>query len=421
MTDSKVPIKIFSDIQSPRLNYVLDFIFTEKGLAFELTNDINSKHDLAYTKLKTGAKLLLLPCGMLSEAGVSKNWNIEFNSGNNIWTVNGELDDLAIIFYFLSRYEEYTDEKRDEIGRYSANQSLLYKAQQLHQPWGDILVKNIWKKLGLNTLLLEKQYKTILTYDIDIAWAYLHKPVWRTTANILKELLNPKALKERMTVLREKKNDPYDSYDRIKENAKRHETVLFFLLGDYGKLDKNHSWKNANLQSLIQSFINSAKLGIHPSFNSFLKIEKIIEETERLGSITGMETILSRQHYLRMTWPESMQILQKAGITHDYTMGYADHYGFRASTSFSFHFFDLTTNSKKPLKIVPFAFMDGTLKDYMKLNPKDAINIILDLKKTVKSVGGQFIPLWHNHSIGNQMEWRDWQIVYEACLDKNQT
>ena len=69
------------------------------------------------------------------------------------------------------------------------------------------------------------------------------------------------------------------------------------------------------------------------------------------------------------------------------------------------------------LRIHPFAVMDGTLKDYMKLSPADAIDQIRQLVDEVKTVNGTFISLWHNESLSNQQRWTGWLRVYEELLE----
>ena len=48
-------------------------------------------------------------------------------------------------------------------------------------------------------------------------------------------------------------------------------------------------------------------------------------------------------------------------------MGYADVVGYRASIAAPFAWFDLEKNEETALTIYPFAVMDVTLKNYMKL------------------------------------------------------
>ena len=65
------------------------------------------------------------------------------------------------------------------------------------------------------------------------------------------------------------------------------------------------------------------------------------KEKNRLEGITNMQTKRSRQHYLRFSLPETYQQLIDLEIEEDYSMGYASHVGFRASTCTPFYFYDL--------------------------------------------------------------------------------
>ena len=77
----------------------------------------------------------------------------------------------------------------------------------------------------------------------------------------------------------------------------------------------------------------------------------------------------------------------------DYSMGYADQYGFRAGTCTPFYFYDLKSESKTSLKIHPFAYMEGVLKDYYAMDTKEATNSINQLKEAVQKVNGVFTYL----------------------------
>jgi hypothetical protein len=105
-------------------------------------------------------------------------------------------------------------------------------------------------------------------------------------------------------------------------------------------------------------------------------------------------------------------------ILDDYTMGYASQPGFRASICTPYYFYDLDVERETPLRINPFAVMDGTLKDYMDLTPADAFEIIDNLITEVKKVNGVFISLWHNESLSDKLRWKGWRNLYEKLLEK---
>ncbi|WP_233188536.1 polysaccharide deacetylase family protein [Tenacibaculum sp. SG-28] len=140
------------------------------------------------------------------------------------------------------------------------------------------------------------------------------------------------------------------------------------------------------------------------------------KEKERLESITNLPIKRSRQHYLRFSLPDTYQKLIDLEIEEDYSMGYASQAGFRASTCTPFYFYDLDFEIQTPLKIFPFAVMDTTLNDYMKLTPKQSLGKIRDLKNEVKKVNGTFITLFHNESLSAYQRWRGWSRLYGSML-----
>jgi hypothetical protein len=118
-----------------------------------------------------------------------------------------------------------------------------------------------------------------------------------------------------------------------------------------------------------------------------------------------------------LSLPETYRRLIDLGIQEDYTMGYAREAGFRAGTSFPFHFYDLDMEQSTHLKLFPFAVMEGTLKGYKNIPTSEAMNHIRPLVDEVKAVNGLFISLWHNESVAETREWAGWRAVYEEMID----
>jgi hypothetical protein len=98
-------------------------------------------------------------------------------------------------------------------------------------------------------------------------------------------------------------------------------------------------------------------------------------------------------------------------------MGYADEPGFRASICTPFNFYDLDQDMETHLRIHPFTVMDGTLNDYLRLTPVQAIEVIRSLVREVREVNGTFIPLWHNQTLNDRDEWKGWLKVFEMMLE----
>ena len=140
------------------------------------------------------------------------------------------------------------------------------------------------------------------------------------------------------------------------------------------------------------------------------------KEKERLEGITNTPVKSSRQHYLRFSLPDTYQHLIDLEIEEDHSMGYASNVGFRASTCTPFYFYDLDFEIQTPLKVYPFALMDTTLNDYMKLTPKQTLGRIRDLINEVKAVNGTFITLFHNESLSDYLRWKGWKRLYESMI-----
>ena len=73
-------------------------------------------------------------------------------------------------------------------------------------------------------------------------------------------------------------------------------------------------------------------------------------------------------------------------------------------------------NETTTLHIHPFMYMDGTLLEYLKLSPENAILAIKKLHEQVQHFGGTFSFLWHNETISGYQHWADYQEVFKATL-----
>jgi len=192
---------------------------------------------------------------------------------------------------------------------------------------------------------------------------------------------------------------------------------MFWLLGNYATYDKNLSWKNKTLRKLIRRCQQFAKIGIHPSYASNNRTHRVNEEVGRLSKLIDESIFASRQHFLKLSFPDTYKSLIKSNIQSDYTMGYADNVGFRAGTSRSFFWFDLKHNETTTFQVVPFAYMDGTLNEYLKLTPHDAKHVISSLYEEISRFGGDFIFIWHNETLNNQGKWEGWKEVFNYSIN----
>jgi hypothetical protein len=332
-------------------------------------------------------------------------------------------DPFACIFYWLSRYEEYLPFQADQHGRFTAAASLAGQHGMLDQPlvqcWAQEIVRVINSAYPAFSPA-PPPFRALPTFDIDIAWAFRHRPWWRLTGSMVKAVLTRKwgALSRQMAVWTGQQADPYDVYDWLDQlHAQFSLTpVYFFLLGDYGRFDKNIHHGHPALQHLIQKTAQKAAVGIHPSYGSNRKPQQLRQECRRLSAITGQEVQKSRQHFLVLRFPETYRALLAAGIRHDYTMGFADQPGFRAGLACSYPWYDLSADRQTTLIIHPFQVMDVTLRHYLNLTPDEALEKCRQLLAMTRQFGGTFTTLWHNSSFAATEGWAGWSQLYEQLL-----
>ncbi len=426
---------IYTPSSSPRLRYIFDLIFRDiLGIGYTLTHDVDafafsSEAKISYAKQPVGDELFFYATNFLFEKGVHvQDINVFDWEGTKAFYATHPkyafpFDPFAASFYLVSRYEEYLPFKKDHYDRFDAKESLAYNKGFLQQPIVNIWAAKIKEKLKTRYPLLkfpEQNYQYISTIDIDNAYAYKEKGLVRTIGAFLRALMNfdVKGFVKRASVLLGLQQDPYDTYDMLSDIQRKYnlKCVYFFLLGDYAENDKNVPISSKKLQALIKSIADYNKVGIHPSFLSNSQPETLKKEIERLNKVLKSAVTCSRQHFLKLSMPETYRRLLEYDITDDYTMGYASDVGFRASLCTPFYFYDLQHEAVTKLKLYPFAVMDATLKYYMKVEPADALSYIEPLVKQVKSVNGVFISLWHNESLSNMGPWEGWQNIYEEMV-----
>lgn len=337
-------------------------------------------------------------------------------------------DPFAVTFYLISRYEEYLSETTDHHNRFVDSENLLVKLGLHQTPIVDRIAYWIADSLSAAYPSFQARKRTfclLTTIDIDNAWAFKNKSLGISAGGVAKVAVTGKwdELVQRTSVLLRLQSDPFDTYEYILEVCKHRldRLLFFFLVGDRNPFDKNISHKNKSFRKLITEIATKCDLGLHPSYSSNEKPWMFETEKERLEKIIGRKINKSRQHFLRLRFPTTYQTALKAGITDDYTMGFASLAGFRAGTCTSFPFFDLEHNQPTDLMIHPFQIMDVTLKNYLSLQPNEAWQVISQLLDEVKKVNGTFISLFHNESLHDLNEWQGWRKVFEQTLQKGIT
>lgn len=427
---------IYSAVITSRVKYIFDLYFQELlGVEYSFTSLKDEFMDwqgakINYSPSDFGSGLFIKSAGLLFENTISYQ-NIETTdmADSPVFFAHPDsasvlpFDPFAAAFYLVTRYEEYLTVHTDKYDRFEVSGSIAYRDKFLQTPvvnkWA-IQLKEILHNRNPDLIFHLPVYRFIPTIDIDHAYAYKYRKVYRVVGSYCRSFLrwDWKDIILRTEVLLGREQDPYDTYDWL-ENIHRSyqlKTLYFVLFADYGGDDNNVTIGKKGFQNLLRQLDGRSTIGIHPSLSSSKHSSKLKSEIHHLANVLHREISLSRQHFLKVKLPGTYQELIELGITDDYSMGYASVSGFRAGIVNPFYFFDLVKNKITSLRVHPISVMDVTLNDYYHFTPEKALEKILQTIKAVKSVNGEFISIWHNESLSDKGRWQGWRKVYEEML-----
>ena len=334
------------------------------------------------------------------------------------------IDIFASSFFMLTRWEEYVNKTRDKHNRFPASASLAFKNGFLHRPVVNEYVEMLWnmlKFLGCKQERKRKEFKFVLTHDVDCVYKYRNKFL------MLRELLGnliirgnmnafKDALRRQVKFLMGREKDPYDTYDYLMDISEEIGVKSYFFLhsSSSSKFDNDNDKYLKEISDKIRR--RGHFIGYHPSYDAYNNYELFVKDKKRIEDIVGQELTFGRQHYLRFEIPTTWRIWEEAGMEWDSTVGYADREGFRCGTCYPYSVFDIVTRRKLKLKERPLIVMDGSFITYQShMTPREVELRIVELINKVRRYNGEFVFLWHNSSF-NSFRWNPYQYIYRKVL-----
>lgn len=331
-------------------------------------------------------------------------------------TIQIPFDLFAASFYLLSRYEEYLPHTHDRHGRYPHTASLAFRQGFILQPlvdtWSRIMGTYL-QKLQPEIPIQTSSYQSIQTIDIDFLYKYKGHSRFKLFLKWISFWLqgNHAGKKQCMQFLRNAIPDPYDSYALLSRS--QHRQVYFWLLSNQQHAhDGNHASHHPLYLETIRSLPSHAEHGLHPSYASSFRHQELKHEIKRFESLFHRSPQLVRAHFLKIQMPYTYHRYEQEQLLSDWSMQYAGHAGFRASTCKPFSFYCLHREQKTTLEMVPGCYMDVTLKNEMQLSTDQATELLKQLEMVCKQEGGIFTGIWHNSSFDETQGWKGWDSVF---------
>lgn len=341
-------------------------------------------------------------------------------------------DLIASAFFLLTRYEECVRrDVRDQHGRFPGKESLPYRAGFLRRPVVEeygALLRRLLRRVGKDALEPSPSFCHVwLTHDVDHIWSW--DSLYRAVRSAAKRILLGQQQKLRslrayilhkqyarwplQTYMERNWYDPVYTFpwlltqDHDVQTACGLErcTPLYFFMGCVKRKDcdvgymENRS-RTADMINYLKE--NGCEIGYHVSYAASLDMRQAKDEIARIQEIAGRPIILSRNHYLASREPEDFYSLLDAGVTDDFTMGYADEAGFRLGTCRPVRWIDPVKRALTGLTLHPMTVMECTLdaKGYMNIrDEEDAFAVVRGLLEEIYRNSGEAVLLWHSPSV----------------------
>ena len=332
------------------------------------------------------------------------------------WVVHADI--LASAYFLITRYEELRKRNvRDEHGRFPGKESLPYKAGFIDRPVVDeygILLRRWLRQAHVRPAIDPDRriQKIWLTHDVDAPF------FCRSLRNVVRETLKGIGLIKAWKMYRGPLNeDPFYTFPWLLQKGnelknvignERCESVVFLKSVSTSPHDRPpYNVLSKDIQELLQLCkIEETVVGLHSSYDAGKTPASIASEKELLEKQIRQPVFYNRHHYLSTREPEDMDWIEKAGITDDFTMGYADMAGFRLGTCRPVRWINPENRRVSPLLLHPLILMECSLNEpgYMGLGYDDALAYARKLIERVAHVNGELTLLWHNDSVTNEIK-----------------
>lgn len=415
----KTAIQLVIPNQLPAINHAAKVFFEDVcGLSLIIVSDFNVDNSLitlGYCADNTSNYPNIKPCSFLEID--NELTSIEMVDVDGIlfpFACSSDslmpFDPIALTwFLMLMPHEQMRKCDFDHHHRPISQNTWLVKKNLHHLPLIDIAANVFFSALKLQFPEMKFPTRTPFfepTFDIDIAFAHKAKSIaihgLGTLALALKGDVGE--IKNRINVWRNTEIDPYDVFDELLDALEEQnlKAVFFAMTANRSKHDRNNHYRSIEYRKLLKRLSEKHTVGIHPGYIAAENSQKFALEKKRLEDILEKDVTHVRQHFLRQFIPEMWQTYIENGLSHDYSIGYATHDGYKVGTCMPYQAYDVALEKVLPITIHPFALMDTALWRYQKSTSEQMLEATRQIKIHQKKYLSPISAVWHNYAMPYQ-------------------
>ncbi len=425
---------VYTQKLTPRITYIFKHICTRiLGVEVQFTSVIEEliSHEgpkLSYGKQPMGNELFIQSHGLLTQQGfesvdiIVKDWE----TTKCFFSVSDKsalpFDIFSASFYLLTRYEEYLPHVKDEMGRFTATESLAFNEGFLKQPVVDIWAykfKTLLQGYFPDQLFPKKELTIHNIVEAKKPFAYIQRGFFRSLISYSKDILKLRLrnVMNRTQAMLGVRRDPFDTFKWIMNVSKKSKThlTMFFMLGEALLFEESLNTKRLRFRMLVKFIADYKEVGLIFSYKALQDYEILKNEKLRMEDITNrtLRSSINAQYLVNL--PEIYRNLVELEVEKDFTMMYENEVGFRASTCTPYLFYDLDYEIKTPLIIHPIAINTTA---FFKKYPSEINKTVNAIFTSVEKVNGTFSMLFSNRDFSSSERNKIWRTIFSEKLQK---
>lgn len=414
---------IFSNILTPRIKYIFNFIFKDI-LKAEVEFTGNSQYFLqsdqvkiSYGELPLGDELFFKSTALLfsNKLVEIKPKTISFGEYQAPFPVEASalpFDVFAASFFIVSRYEEYLHQQKTE-EEFKPSKSYQYKWKILDKPVIDewaLMIKSIIKKKNPGFKFHEKKFQQQPTIHFNMLpgapEGLLNRTKFVFSALFKKENNYLSAKFDQLTGVGINNEQVLEEVNKIVSTKS---SIPLYFAG-FPEIPMDY----ISVDGVVKNLADRSLGLLRPCASDKQKMAEIKENLVKLKKIHPAAITLTSQQLEVLKFPICYLNILNSGITADYSMGYSNMAGFRAGTCTPFNWYDLQLEKVTPLVVNSYCLTDYVLQ-YLATDA--ATKTLRQYIDAVKVVNGTFYSSWSLKSLSGHPKYKKLKLLFIELLN----